>query len=59
MAKRNIRLSGLYRYLKASPTFFITPAPASRAASNNPAKLRLTIDTAHLFYFSALDIPRL
>jgi hypothetical protein len=52
-------LSGLYRYLKASPTLFITPAPAGRAILDNPAKRRPTIGTAHLFYFFTLDIPRL
>ena len=59
MTKRNIRLSGLYRYLKTSPTLFITPAAANRAALDNLAKRRLTIGTSHLFYFFALDIARL
>jgi hypothetical protein len=59
MAKRNIRLSGLYRNLKASPTLLITPAQARRASLNNLAKRRLTIGTAHLFYLFAPDIPRL
>ncbi len=59
MANRNIRLTRLYRCLKAPPPLSITPAKANLTASNNPAKRRMTIDTAHLLDFFALDISRL
>jgi hypothetical protein len=59
MAKRNIRLAGLYRGLKAPPPLSVAPAKTRLAALNNPAERRNTIAAAHLPDFFTLDIPRL
>jgi hypothetical protein len=59
MAKRNIRLTGLYSCLKAPPPLSVTPAKTRLAALNNPAKRRMTIAAAHLPDLFTLDIPRL
>jgi hypothetical protein len=58
MAKRNIRLTRLYRYLETAPALFLTSSPARSTVANNSAERRMAILAAHLVYLFTIGVRR-